>query len=127
MVVRASASQSVNLGFIFQVESLQKTLKNSIHSSSLLGIYHNGWIVWTTSRQACLLCPWASHLTGCLCFHVVERWWGQEVYPLWWPSLTEDSQTEHEVSGNVCTASCIMLRTNSLNQGFPNFFARDLF
>ena len=32
VVVRASASQSVDLGFIFQVESYQKTLKNGIHS-----------------------------------------------------------------------------------------------
>ena len=32
VVVRASASQSVNLGFIPLVESYQKTLKNGIHS-----------------------------------------------------------------------------------------------
>ena len=32
VVVRASASQSVDLGFISQVESYQKTLKNGIHS-----------------------------------------------------------------------------------------------
>ena len=32
MVARASASQSVDLGFISQVESYQKTLKNGIHS-----------------------------------------------------------------------------------------------
>ena len=38
-------------------------------------------IVCTTSRQACLLCPWARHLTGCLHFYVVDRWWGQAVYP----------------------------------------------
>ena len=31
-MVRASASQPVDLGFIFQVESYQKTLKNGIHS-----------------------------------------------------------------------------------------------
>ena len=31
-MVRASASQSVDLGFISQVESYQKTLKNGIHS-----------------------------------------------------------------------------------------------
>ena len=35
VVVRASASQSVDLGFISQVESYQKTLKNGIHSSLL--------------------------------------------------------------------------------------------
>ena len=32
VVVRASASQSVDLGFISLVESYQKTLKNGIHS-----------------------------------------------------------------------------------------------
>ena len=32
IVVRASASQSLDLGFISQVESYQKTLKNGIHS-----------------------------------------------------------------------------------------------
>ena len=32
VVVKASASQSVNLEFISQVELLQKTLKNGIHS-----------------------------------------------------------------------------------------------
>ena len=31
-MVRASASQSVDLGFISKVESYQKTLKNFIHS-----------------------------------------------------------------------------------------------
>ena len=32
VVVRASASQSVDMGFISQVESYQKTFKNGIHS-----------------------------------------------------------------------------------------------
>ena len=32
VVVRASASQSVDMGFILLVESHQKTLKNGIHS-----------------------------------------------------------------------------------------------
>ena len=32
VVARASASQSVDLGFILLVESYQKTLKNRIHS-----------------------------------------------------------------------------------------------
>ena len=32
VVIRASALQSVDLGFISQVESYQKTLKNGIHS-----------------------------------------------------------------------------------------------
>ena len=40
VVVRASALQSVDLGFIPLVGSYQKTLKNGIHSfpASLLGI-----------------------------------------------------------------------------------------
>ena len=53
--------------------------------------------MWRTSRQACLLCPWARHLTGCLRLYVADRWWGQAVYPSWWPSLTKDMQTEHEL------------------------------
>ena len=32
IVIRVSALQSVNLGFISQVESYQKTLKNGIYS-----------------------------------------------------------------------------------------------
>ena len=44
IMVRASASQSVDLGFIPLVESYQKTLKNGIHSfpawrSGLMGGY----------------------------------------------------------------------------------------
>ena len=31
-------------------------------------------IVWRTSRQACLLCPWARHLTGRLHLYVANRW-----------------------------------------------------
>ena len=53
--------------------------------------------MWRTSRQACLLCPWARHLTGRLRLYVADRWWGRAVYPSWWPSLTKDMQTEHEL------------------------------
>ena len=38
--VRASASSSVNLGFIPQVESYQKTLKNGIHSFPACRLAH---------------------------------------------------------------------------------------
>ena len=31
-------------------------------------------IVWRTSRQACLLCPWARHLTGSFHLYVADRW-----------------------------------------------------
>ena len=30
--------------------------------------------MWRTSRQACLLCPWARHLTGRLHLYVADRW-----------------------------------------------------
>ena len=30
--------------------------------------------MWITSRQACLLCPWARHLTGRLHLYVADRW-----------------------------------------------------
>ena len=50
-----------------------------------------------TSQQACLLCPWARHLTGCLRVYVADKWWSQAVYPSWWPSLTKDMQTKLEL------------------------------
>ena len=31
-------------------------------------------MVWRTSRQACLLCFWARHLTGRLHLYVEDRW-----------------------------------------------------
>ena len=42
VVVRASASQSVDLGFISLVESYQKTLKNGIHSFPAWRSAHKG-------------------------------------------------------------------------------------
>ena len=39
-MVRASASQSVDLGFVSQVESYQKTLK-MVFTTSMLGAQHN--------------------------------------------------------------------------------------
>ena len=41
VVVRASTSQSVDLGFISQVESYQKTLKKMVFTAFLLGAQHN--------------------------------------------------------------------------------------
>ena len=72
-MVRASVLQPVDLGLIPLAKSYQKTLKNNIHSF-LLGAQHTKRIVWRTSRQACLLCPWARHLTGCLHLYVADRW-----------------------------------------------------
>ena len=40
----------------------------------LLGAQHKKEIVWRTSRQACLLCPWARHLMGRLHLYFVDRW-----------------------------------------------------
>ena len=76
VVVRASASQSVDLGSISYVESYQKTLK-MLFTASLLGAQHKKGIVWRITRQACLLCPWARHLTGVtgrLHLYVADRW-----------------------------------------------------
>ena len=52
VVVRAFASQSVDLRFISQLESYQKTWK-MVFAAFLLGAQHIR-IVWRTSRQACL-------------------------------------------------------------------------
>ena len=73
VVVRASTSQSVDLGFTPYVESYQKTLK-MVFTASLLGAQHKKGLVRRTSRPACLLCPWARHLTGRLHLYVEDRW-----------------------------------------------------
>ena len=39
VVIKASASQSVNLGFISQVESYQKRLQKTVFTASLLGAH----------------------------------------------------------------------------------------
>ena len=71
LVVRASASQSVDMGFIPLVELYRKTLK-MVFTASLLSTKKG--IVWRTSRQACLLYPWTRYLTGRLHFYVADRW-----------------------------------------------------
>ena len=35
-------------------------------------------------------------------------WRSQVVHPSWWPILTEDLQTEHELLRSVCTSSCVI-------------------
>ena len=45
-----------------------------VFTASLLGAQHIKGILWRTSRQACLLCPWARHLTGRLHLNVADRW-----------------------------------------------------
>ena len=42
--------------------------------ASLLGSQRKKGIVWKISRQACLLCPWARHLTGRLHLYVAYMW-----------------------------------------------------
>ena len=44
-----------------------------VFSASMLRAQHKKRIVWETSRQACLLCPWVRHLTGCLHLYVAGR------------------------------------------------------
>ena len=79
---------------LFPKSSHTKLLHKMVFTAFLLGAQHIG-IVWRTSRQACLLCPWTRHLTGCLHLHVADRWWGQASYPSWRLSLTKDLQREH--------------------------------
>ena len=83
VLVKASALQSVDLGFISKVESCQKTLKNGIHS--LPAWRSANWDSVNRSGQVRLLCPWARHLTGRLHLYVADRWWDQAVCPSWWP------------------------------------------
>ena len=63
VMVRASASQSVDLGFILLVESYQKFFKNGIYSFPAWRLAFMGRL-WKSNRQVHLLCPWARHLTG---------------------------------------------------------------
>ena len=53
---------------------IPKDLKIMVFAAFPLGAQHKKGIVWRTSRQACLLCPWAKHLTGCLHLYVADRW-----------------------------------------------------
>ena len=93
-MIRASASQSVDLGFIFQVESYQKTLK-MIFTASLLGTQQNGDNV-EDKPASLLVVSLGKTLNGMPHLYVEDRWWSQAVYPSWSPSLTEDLQTERE-------------------------------
>ena len=45
-----------------------------VSTASLLGAQHKKGMVWRTSRQVCLLYPWARHLTGRLHLYVPDRW-----------------------------------------------------
>ena len=73
VVVRASASLSVDLGSFPKSTHTKRFLK-MVFTAFLLGAQHKKEMVWRTHRQACLLCPWARHLTGCLHLYVADRW-----------------------------------------------------
>ena len=51
-----------------------KDFKNWYLQLPCLALSIKNGIVWSTSRQACLLCPWARHLTGRLHLYVADRW-----------------------------------------------------
>ena len=84
-------------GVHFPCRAIPKDFKKWYSQLPCLVLSTSG-IVWRTSRQAYLWYPWARHLTGCLRLYVADRWWGQQVYPSWWTSLTKDMQTEHELT-----------------------------
>ena len=63
VVVRASASQSVDLGFIPLVESYQNILKNGVHSFSAWRLALMRGCGEQAGKLACCI-PWARHLTG---------------------------------------------------------------
>ena len=94
-MVGASALQLVDLGFISQVESYQKTLKNGIHSFPAWRSAHRGGV---ENKPAILLVVSLSKAFNWMppsrCGRQVAS---PAVYPSWWPSLTKDMQTEHEL------------------------------
>ena len=72
VVVRASASQSVDLGFIPLVESYQKTLKNGIRSF-LLGARHLRKVVENKPASS-LVVSLGKALNGTPHLYVEDRW-----------------------------------------------------
>jgi len=57
---------------------------------------------WFDSRcGSASLCPWEKH-------SMLFPTWGQAVYPLWWPSLTKDMQTEQLCVGVVWQTQSIV-------------------
>ena len=82
-MVRASASHSVDLGFISQVESYQKT-KNGVHNLPALSLCMKG-IVVEIEQASLLVVSLSMTLKGTSPFYSVDRWRSPAVYPLWWP------------------------------------------
>ena len=71
-MVRASASQSVDQGFIPLVESNQKTLKMA-SAASLLGVQHLGEVVENKPASS-LVVSLGKALNGTPRFYVEDRW-----------------------------------------------------
>ena len=72
-MVRASVSQLVDLGFIPQVESYQKTLK-MVFTASLLGAQHKKRDSVEDKPASVLVMSLGKALTGRLHFYVADRW-----------------------------------------------------
>ena len=71
-MVRASASQSVDLGFIPLVESYQKILKKTLSIASLLGAQHL-WEVVENKPASLLVVSLGKALNGTPHLHVEDR------------------------------------------------------
>ena len=71
-MVRASASQSVDLGFIPLVESYQKTLK-MVFTASLLGVRHLVEVV-ENKPESLLVVSLGKALNGTPHLYVAHRW-----------------------------------------------------
>ena len=69
--IRFTASR---LWVYFLSRVIPKDFKKMVITASLLGTQHKKRRVWRTSRQACLLCLLARHLTGRLHLYVADRW-----------------------------------------------------
>ena len=72
VVIRASASRSVDRGFIALVESYQKTLKNGIHSFPAWRSAFSGDCEEQDDKFDC--CSWARHLLGRPRLYLEDRW-----------------------------------------------------
>ena len=95
VVVKASASQLVDLGFISLVESYQKTSKNGIHSFPAWRSAHRDSV--ENKPASLLVVSLGKALNGMPPSLCGRQMVGQAFYPSWWPSLTKDMQTEHEL------------------------------
>ena len=111
VMVRACASQSVDLGSVSQVDSYQKLLKSGIYSFPVRRSANRDIV--ENEPASLLVVSLGKILNGMPPSSCGGKVVGPSSLPLWWPRLTEDSQTEHECLLNACTSSCIMLRTNS--------------